>query len=393
MRLGFVTGPFPQLSETFVIGQMAGLLRRGHTVEVVCNGITAYDFPDGKQEPLATLLAQTRDWWGATARFRPAVDRLPGKWRDKVSTALDFSSAARLARCDVIVAHFGHNGLRAARLKKWKRLRAPIVTIFHGYDVGVPHHERALSRYDDLFHHGTLNLPVNRHFRDILVEAGAPAEKVAVHHMGINLTNIPYERKSWQGAPLELISVCRLAEKKGVEFALRALSKLLFEAPDLAWHYRIIGDGPLRNSLETLALELGLSGRVTFLGSLSHGEVKQWLGRSHVFVLPSVTAKNGDVEGIPVALMEAMAAGLTAVSSYHSGIPELIEDGKTGFLAAERDVEALARRLRFIAENPDECERISLAARRKVEAEFDMERLDDEFAAILSRIAASRPVV
>ncbi|WEX74438.1 glycosyltransferase [Sinorhizobium numidicum] len=392
MRIGFVVGQFPLLSETFVIGQMAGLLRHGFNVNVVCNGISDYNFADREQEPLATLLKETRDWWGAAAQLRPAIGRLPARFRDKASTALDMSSVGRLNECDVIVAHFGHNGARAARLKKWKRLRPPIVTIFHGYDVGVPLRERDLRRYNDLFEYGALNLTVNDFFRQALVEAGAPEAKVAVHHMGIDLRKIPYEWKSWQGSPLQLISVCRLAEKKGVEFALRALAKLRAGAPGLAWHYTIIGDGPLRQELEVLASELGINEQVSFLGSLAHEDVKQWLRRSHVFVLPSVTASNGDVEGIPVALMEAMAAGLTVVSSYHSGIPELIEDQKTGFLAAERDVDTLANRLHFVAEHPEQCERIALQARRKVEAEFDMESLDNDFAEILGRFAKSRLV-
>ncbi|HXV28914.1 MAG TPA: glycosyltransferase, partial [Sinorhizobium sp.] len=150
------------------------------------------------------------------------------------------------------------------------------------------------------------------------------------------------------------------------------------------------GDGPLRKKLEALAHALGIAEWVSFLGSLPHEDVKQWLRRSHAFILPSVTASNGDVEGIPVALMEAMAAGLAVVSTEHSGIPELIEDRKTGFLAPERDVETLASRLRFIVENPERCELISREARRKVEADFNMERLDDELAEILSRYGKSR---
>lgn len=172
-----------------------------------------------------------------------------------------------------------------------------------------------------------------------------------------------------------------------MEYALRALARLRAVAPELAWHYTIIGDGPLRQPLEALASELGIAEQVSFLGSLAHQDVKEWLRRSHAFVLPSVTARNGDVEGIPVALMEAMAAGLTVVSSNHSGIPELIEDQKTGFLADERDVETLASRLRFVAEHPEQCEDVALQARKKVEAEFDMAALDNDFAEIVSRIA------
>lgn len=390
MRIGFVVGQFPQLSETFVIGQMAGLLKRGFEVEVVCNGISDCQLANDGQEPVATLLKRTRDWWGAAARMRPALQRLPPKLHDKVSTALDLTSVARLNGCDAVVAHFGHNGARAARLKKWNRLSPPIVTIFHGNDVGVPMHEGNLGRYHDLFRYGRLNLTVNDFFRRALIGAGAPKEKVAVHHMGIDLRNISYTWQSWRDAPLRLISVCRLTEKKGVEFTLRALGRLATEAPKLAWHCRIIGDGPLRKRLEALAHALGIAERVSFLGSLAHEEVKQWLRRSHAFVLPSVTARNGDVEGIPVALMEAMAAGLTVVSTNHSGIPELVEDQRTGFLAPERDFETLASRLRFVVEHPERCELISREARRKVEAEFDAERLHDEFAGIISRFANAR---
>jgi colanic acid/amylovoran biosynthesis glycosyltransferase len=389
MRVGFVVGRFPSLSETFVISQMAGLMRRGFKVEVVCNGVAGDAHVDSSQEPLATLMANTRDWWGPAARLRPAIPRLPAQLRDKVSTALDATFARHLNGCDAVVAHFGHNGARVARLKKWGVLKPPVVTIFHGYDVGVPIREAGLSRYRDLFSHGALCLTVNDFFRRVLIEAGAPEAGVAVHHMGIDIAAIPYRWKSWQGMPLELITVCRLAEKKGVEFALRALARLAAD-PAIHWRYTIIGDGPLRAELERLAAELGITGRVSFLGSLPHGEVKQWLRRSHAFVLPSVTAGNGDIEGIPVALMEAMAAGLAVVSTRHSGIPELVEDGKTGFLAPERDVETLAGRLAWVAGNPEACERIVAAARAKVEADFNAETLDEEFAGIVTRLAETR---
>ena len=109
-----------------------------------------------------------------------------------------------------------------------------------------------------------------------------------------------------------------------------------------------------------------------------------------MFLLPSVTAQDGDVEGIPVSLMEAMAAGLTVLSTYHSGIPELIEDQKTGFLAPERDIEALAAQLLWIAEHPAECERIALAARRKIEAEFNADVLNDQLAHMITRLAEAK---
>jgi colanic acid/amylovoran biosynthesis glycosyltransferase len=389
MRVGFVVGQFPMLSETFVIGQMAGLLKRGFEVGVICNGVTDYRYPDRNKEPLSRLLPETRDWWGPLGRFRQQIDRLPSRLKDKVSTALDTLSVSRLNDFDVLVAHFGHNGARVARLKKRREIAAPLVTIFHGYDVGVPLHDGRLQDYRDLFKLGALNLTVNAFFRDILIKAGATPEKVVVHRMGINASQIPYEWRPRQGGPLQLISVCRLIEKKGVEFTLRALGRI--KDLGLDWHYTIIGDGPLREALQHLAHELGIATRVTFLGSLAHEDVKLWLKRSHVFVLPSVTASNGDVEGVPVALMEAMASGLTVVSSYHSGIPELVENGYTGFLAAEKDVDGLADRIRWIMEHPAECEAIALNARRRVEQQFNDGPLNDHFANLISDISTRNP--
>lgn len=390
VKVGFVVGRFPSLSETFIISQMSSLLKRGCQVEVICNGVADDEHLDRKREPLATLLGKTRDWWGPAARLRPAMSHVPARFRDKISTAFDAAFARHLNRCDVVVAHFGHNGARAARLKKWNLLKPPLIVVFHGYDVGVPARQADLSRYKDLFGRGTLCLTVNDVFRRMLIEAGAPEENVAVHHMGIDPEAIPYAWRSWRDGPMELISVSRLTEKKGVEFALRALATVAASDPLLDWRYTVVGDGPLRPSLEALASSLGIEGRVAFLGGLPHAEVKQRLRRAHAFVLPSVTACNGDVEGIPVALMEAMAAGLTVVSTYHSGIPELIQDGVTGFLAPERDTATLASRLAWIARNPEACEPVAQAARRKVEADFNNHRLDKDFAHIVRRLADTR---
>jgi colanic acid/amylovoran biosynthesis glycosyltransferase len=105
--------------------------------------------------------------------------------------------------------------------------------------------------------------------------------------------------------------------------------------------------------------------------------VKERLARAHIFLLPSLTAADGDVEGVPVALMEAMAAGLIVVSSFHSGIPELVEDGRSGFLAPEGDAAGLAAHIRRIADDPGTWPAISLAARRRVETEFNNDILND----------------
>ncbi|MDG4882486.1 glycosyltransferase [Mesorhizobium sp. WSM4884] len=374
------------MSETFVLDQIAGCLEHGMEVGVVCNETTFGRDRNVDDQRWQALPGKVVCWWGSLGRYRPLLRKWSGRLWDKLSTAIDVVHAHKLRKADVIVAHFGTNGLRVARVIKRGRISAPLVTIFHGNDVGGPMHDNTLARYKTVFENGVLQLPVNAFFRDALIEVGAPPAKVVVHHMGVRPGEIEYRWRSWEQDTLSFISVCRLTEKKGIEYALRALASL----PRRNWIYSVIGDGELLEGLKRLAGDLGIADTVTFLGPRPHAEVKQRLRDAHVFVLPSVSAPDGDLEGIPVALMEAMAAGLTVVSTYHSGIPELIQDQKTGFLVPERDVEALAGKLSWIAENPKLCEPIALAARSKIEADFNADVLNERFAQIATELGETR---
>jgi colanic acid/amylovoran biosynthesis glycosyltransferase len=267
------------------------------------------------------------------------------------------------------------------------------MTIFHGNDVGNPAHDGTLDRYAPLFDYGACQLTVNRMFRRMLVEAGAPEQRVAVHHMGIDCEDIPYRQRDLGDGSLELISVCRLVEKKGIAVALRAMAAFAAARPAVDWHYSIVGDGPLLPALRALAGEFGLGDRVRFHGALPHGAVKERLARAHVFLLPSVTAADGDVEGVPVALMEAMAAGLIVLSSFHSGIPELVEDRRSGFLAPEKDAAGLAAHLQWVVDNPAAWPAISMAARMRIDTVFHHtilnDRLFDRLHTLLDRESAA----
>ena len=384
-RICFVVGEFPLLSHTFVISQIEGMMRRGCEVSIVCDRIGDDARIDADVEPMRTMLANTHRWWPVSPGLGRAMRHLPAKLGDKVSTASDMLWNRELNRCDLVLAHFGGNGLRLARMKRRGRLAPPLVTIFHGNDIGIPAHDGTLDRYAPLFDYGACLLTVNGMFRRMLIEAGAPEERVMVHHMGIDCDEIPYRPRAMAGGPLELISVCRLVEKKGVAVALRAMAAFQAARPAFDWRYSIVGDGPLLPALRTLADELGLGDRVRFHGPLPHDAVKERLAGAHIFLLPSVTAADGDVEGVPVALMEAMAAGLVVVSSFHSGIPELVEDGISGFLAPEGDGAALATHLQWIVDNPAAWPAISAAARTRIETEFNNEVLNDR---LLDRIDA-----
>lgn len=378
MKVGFVVGRFPQLSETFVAHQVKATLEHGSEVTVVCEGVCALPATDlsSAGRPLADF---AEDWWGPLGALRASLARLPHRLSDKIMTGLDTLALPRLRRQDVVVAHFGYNGLRVARLIKRGLMRCPLITVYHGYDVGVPYAENGLGIYKELFKHGHLHLTVNEHFRRLLIEAGAPEDRTFVHHMGVNLEEIPFLERNFSDSPFLFVSVSRLTQKKGIEFALRALAILKSERPDILWHYNIVGDGPLLTQLCELRDTLGLDEQVTFEGSQSHARVKDILATAHIFLLPSVTASNGDVEGIPVAIMEAMASGLVVVSTIHSGIPEIVQDGLTGFLTQERDPEALFSAFLRVFQNTDALNEIAKRAREKVESDFNNIKQDKKF--------------
>jgi colanic acid/amylovoran/stewartan biosynthesis glycosyltransferase WcaL/AmsK/CpsK len=148
----------------------------------------------------------------------------------------------------------------------------------------------------------------------------------------------------------------------------------------------VIGDGPLRASLEALAGQLGITACVTFHGQLAREQVEAVRRRAQIVLVPSVTAADGDEEGIPVVIMEAMAAGVPVIATRHAGIPELVVDGESGLLVPERDGPALAAALGRLLHSPDLCARLAHAARARVALQHDRGRQNDALLHLLERV-------
>ncbi len=175
---------------------------------------------------------------------------------------------------------------------------------------------------------------------------------------------------------------------EALQYALDAVAQVLRERPG-ALTYHVVGDGPLRAELEAQAERNGLREYVTFHGWKDRAAATKLLDEMHLMLLPSTTAADGDREGIPVSLMEAMARGLPVVSTRHSGIPELVEAGCSGFLAEERDVPALVECLRALLDHPDMWSGFGRAGRERVEEAFDIHRLNDDLSRHLDSIVSS----
>jgi glycosyltransferase involved in cell wall biosynthesis len=167
-----------------------------------------------------------------------------------------------------------------------------------------------------------------------------------------------------------ILAVGRLVEKKGLDDAL-AVAALLAQK-DVRFRFRVVGEGPLRGALESQARALGLDSRVSFTGALPREAVFREMALCDVFFLPSRVASSGDREGTPTVLIEAGALGIPCVATRHAGTPEIVLDERTGLLADERDLRGLAERLERLARNAALRRELGEAARRHIEAEFEL---------------------
>jgi glycosyltransferase involved in cell wall biosynthesis len=293
-------------------------------------------------------------------------------------------------RTKLIHAHFGPAGL--AMLPLACSLNLPLLVTFHGYDASTAlRNPRYVAGLKQLFAYAHI-ITVSRYMAEKLVALGGVIPNLAVVYCGIPMEGfrfverIPPSEKVALGEQIELLQVSNFVEKKGHCFTVRAFRVLLNTYP----HCRLTlaGDGPLRSGIETLCRELGILDRVRFVGKVTKDEVSGLMEAADIFVHHSVTAADGDQEGIPTVVMEAMATGLIPVSTIHAGIPELITDGVHGFLAPERDIPAYVAKLREALTCGIE---IGQAARSKVESQFNLECQNQKLIDICQKVIDEHP--
>ncbi|AXC29495.1 glycosyltransferase [Raoultella sp. X13] len=393
MNITFFCATFPVASETFIQNQIISFIKMGHDVRILA--LYPGDMNCLHEDFLNYNLKEKVDYVfpsNFTTHGRLAVleKRLshslkcltPGRIKafnifkyGHLSHSLYLPSIVGNIRsvyqADYFVAHFGTCGTIANSLRELGVLDGKIVTVFHGFDISI---KEILSRYKkqytNLFAEGDLFFPISHLWKDKMISLGCESSKIEVIRMGIHVDEFLYNERSI-GETLNIVSVCRLIEKKGIEYSIRACS--ILKANNIPFKYTIVGYGPLESSLRSLIDQLGLADMVTITGFQSQSNVKTILDKSNVFVLPSITSENGDMEGIPVALMEAMANGLPVVSTFHSGIPELIENNISGYLCDEKNIKQISDKLMFIFNNPDSVLSSTVNARKKIEETFNID--------------------
>jgi glycosyltransferase involved in cell wall biosynthesis len=294
-------------------------------------------------------------------------------------------------RPNVVHAHFGVDAV--AVMNVTQKLNLPLVTTFHGFDAttkltrllssGSPSLMRYALARSRLAKEGKLFICVSEFIKSKVLELGFPEDRVVKHFIGTNIQSFSaLDRKPDQDRPV-VLHVARLVEKKGTVYLLEAFANVLKTVPEA--RLVIIGEGPLRAKLESYTNELKLGKSVTFLGAQPHSEVLLWLSRAKVFALPSVTAASGDTEGLPISIIEASAAGIPVVATWHSGIPEAIEHEKGGLLSKERDIAALSRQITALLSDNTLAARMGAAGQQHVMENFDIKRQGERLAALYQR--------
>ena len=413
MRVAFLVWRFPILSEAFILNQITGLIDRGHEVHIYA--LAGRPKGTKKVHPAVekyNLLART--YYAPERPTSPWLCFLKGLWlllanlhknSLRCLQLLHFKDLGNATKFwkrfyraialleansyDIVHCQFGTLGPIGLMFREAGFLSGKLVTIFRGIDISRYVKEAGEDAYQELFVKGDFFLANCEFFRQRAVNLGCNLQKIVVHGSGIDCQKFNFKvRRSPKDNRIRIATIGRLVEKKGIEYAIQAVAWVSQLHPNI--EFLIIGDGPLKTQLQQSIDRLGAGNFIKLLGWKQQQEIVAILDTCHLFVAPSVTAADGNQDAPVNTLKEAMAMGLPVVSTYHGGIPELVEDGTSGFLVPERDPEAIAEKLAALIEHPELWERFGRAGRARVEEKYDMNGLNDELVEIYQTLLAPK---
>lgn len=430
MHIAFIVNHFPSISQTFVLNQITGLLDNGHEVDIyatvpdftgIRSLINRKAFGSSESLPLTHGAVQTynllerayvpgempanpvlRPLWDVPLLIRniicnPRATLKTCRWLrygnypdnlglPKPSLFYSLSPILQSPRheYDILHAHFGPNGLRGRLFKQLRLLSGALVTTFHGYDVDRYPQLTDPAVYAPLFRHGDLFTGGSNDLLDRLRALGCPVNRLRKVPMGVPLSQFMPSSPPIE-PPIKILTVARLSKEKGIEFGIRAIDLLRHEISGIEYH--IVGDGPLRPEIESLVTDLDLSQYVHLHGAQPHEQVREFYDQAHLFMLPSVTGPHGEQESQGLVLQEAQAMKLPVVTTDVGGLPEGLLPDESGFVVPERDPNALADRLLFLATHPEKRVTMGERGRAFVKTHYASDMLVDRLIARYEEVA------
>ncbi|MDJ0531487.1 MAG: glycosyltransferase [Xenococcaceae cyanobacterium MO_207.B15] len=412
MKIAFIVGKFPALSVSFIINQIKGLIDGGHEVDIY-----ALDGPPedtSKVHPIVeeyhllerTYYPPTRPENVLLRRLKTVgllLTNLPkNPWvllpllnrerfgKEARKQILFYRSMPFLRResYDIIHCQFGLFGIIGLALRQIGLIEGKLITGFRGYDISRYLKKRGDRIYDELFQEGDFFIANCEFFRQRAIKLGCDPEKIVVLGSGIDCSKFAFTPRHFpEDGKVKLVTTGRLVEKKGIEYGIRAIASLAKTYPNI--EYNIIGDGPLKEHFQKLIAELNVGHIVKLVGWKQQEELIEILDNSHILIAPSVTAADGNQDAPVNTLKEAMAMGLPVIGTLHGGIPELIEDGISGFLVPERDAGVIANKVRYLIEHPEIWPDMGKAGRKRVQEKYDMYKLNEQLVEIYQQLLNS----
>ena len=382
---------YPRLSETFIAQELLELERAGYDLHLVSlrhpTDKKRHPINDEIRAPVTYLPEYLHDepmrvakaWW--KARRLPGYDKAVRHWLKDLSRDATRNRIRRFGQALVMAAefpagarwiysHFIHTPSSVARYASDMTGIAWSASA-HAKDIWTSPDWELSEKLAAADWTVTCTAGGARHLKEL----SADASRVTLVYHGIDLARFPKPRRELSprdgtnpADPVRVLSVGRAVAKKGLDTLADALALL---PSDLAWHWTHVGGGELADDLKAQVERLGLAGRATILGSRAQSEVLEAYRSSDLFVLPCRIADDGDRDGLPNVLVEAQSQGLPCISTPISGIPELVDDGRTGILVPPDDPTALAAAIGDAIRSPDLRARIGDAAMERVHAHFD----------------------
>jgi glycosyltransferase involved in cell wall biosynthesis len=410
-RIGYLAQKYPQLTLTFVYREVQALRAAGLEIQTFSTWRPGRDEVSAEAQPLRdeTFYLFPMDWLAFALSHASYLLRRPRRYlgalwfclsrpqrsaRNRLRTFLHFLQGVRLARelerrgLQHVHVHFA---LNAATLALVAARLTGISFSFtaHANDIFVnpillPEKVRA-ARFIVVISE------FNRRFLSSLVPDPAVAAKLRLVRYGVDVGRFSPAARRPQTDPPLILAVARLVEKKGFPYLIQACQRLA--GLGRAFECVIIGGGPQEPLLRGLIQSGNLTGRVTLAGRVYQEHLREYFNRAAVFVLPCIQAGDGDMDGIPNTLIEAMAMEVPVISTTVSGIPELVEDGRTGLLVPPRDPDALADALARLLDDAGLRQRLGMAGRERVVAEYESGKNAAELLRIFEHYLGQRPAV
>lgn len=295
--------------------------------------------------------------------------------RHEIEYRGDFQPLIKILRRrepDLMHIYFGHTGVHLLPIiDAWDK---PVIVSFHGVDVQErPHQPDYAPRMQKMLAQARLILVRSDSLAERVVALGCPPEKIRINRTGIPLGAFPFEQRTFPAdGAWQFVQACRFISKKGIPTSLKAFA--IFHQKYPKSRFVLAGSGPMKNEIVKLLQTLEIEDAVEVVPFQNQTELAALYHASHAVLHPSQLDDDLNQEGIPNAMLEAMATGLPPLATYHGGIPEAVTHGENGLLVAERDHEALAAEMLSLAASTDQWQSLSESAAESIRNNFEQAR-------------------